>query len=106
MTTVEPFKTITTTNMYENVRVPMLRIDDYPIWRVKMWMFLEAQDVEYFDILDDGPFVPMRDAEDKASMLKDAKVKNLLRTSLDVMSTRVFSFTSTKSIWEAIEVRC
>ncbi|KAK1404554.1 hypothetical protein POM88_004159 [Heracleum sosnowskyi] len=40
---------------YETIRVPILRPVEYPIWKVKMTMFLEATDPEYLDRIYDGP---------------------------------------------------
>ncbi|XP_074351812.1 uncharacterized protein LOC141690957 [Apium graveolens] len=43
----------------------------------------------------------------KASMLKDAKVRNILDNSLDnVMSNRVISCKTAKEIWDALETHC
>lgn len=92
-----------------------------------MAMFLEATDPEYLDMIYDGPFVPSKPVpetpgipkyyipkekkdstpEDKISMMKDAKVRNLLHSSLDnVMSNRVIAYKTAKKIWDALEVRC
>ncbi|XP_074353946.1 uncharacterized protein LOC141692889 [Apium graveolens] len=44
---------------------------------------------------------------EKASMLKDAKVKNILHNSLDnVMSNMVITCKTTKEIWDALETQC
>ena len=53
-TPTNPIKTEETKNTqihsrYETIRVPMLRPSEYPIWKVKMAMFLEATDPEYLD---------------------------------------------------------
>lgn len=95
---------------YETTTVPKIRVSEYPRWKVKMVMFLEATDLEYLDMIYDGPFVPSKlvpetpgvpehyipkekkdwTAEDKTSMIKDAKVRNLLHNSLaNVISKRV-----------------
>ena len=34
---------------YEAIRVPILKPSEYPIWKVRMTMFLEATDPEYLD---------------------------------------------------------
>ena len=34
----------TSVSRYETIRVPILRPVEYPIWKVKMTMFLEATD--------------------------------------------------------------
>ena len=112
---------------YESIRVPMLRPSEYSIWRVKMTMFLDAQDPEYMDRIRDGPHQPTKliaatggessktvskekkdmTPEDLLSITNDAKVKHLLHSALDnVMSNRVIHCKSTKDIWNALEVRC
>jgi len=40
---------------YETIRVPILRPSEYPIWKVRMTMFLEATDPEYLDRIKEGP---------------------------------------------------
>ncbi|XP_074374242.1 uncharacterized protein LOC141714633 [Apium graveolens] len=43
----------------------------------------------------------------KASMLKDAKVRNILHNSLDnVMSNRVISCKTAKEKWDSLETQC
>ena len=112
---------------YESIRVPMLRPSEYSIWRVKMTMFLDAQDPEYMDRIRDGPHQPTKllaatggeasktvpkekkdmTPEDLLSITKDAKVKHLLHSALDnVMSNRVIHCKSAKDIWNALEIRC
>lgn len=99
-----------TTSRYESCRVHMLKVSEYPTWRVKMTMFLEVIDPEYLNKIYDGPHKPTQLAiafggtpdkvilkekkdctyEDQATMMKDAKVRNLLHSSLDnVISNRV-----------------
>ena len=92
-----------------------------------MLMHLEATDPDYLDIVNDGPYKPtklvpatttveehylMKDkrewtTEEKAMMLKDAKVRNILHNSLDsVMSNRVIAYKTAKEIWDALETQC
>ena len=49
-----------TQNRYETIRVPILRPSEYPIWKVKMAMFLEATDPEYLDRIYKGPHKPTK----------------------------------------------
>ena len=116
-----------TIQKYEAIRIPILRPSEYPIWKVKMMMFLEATDQEYLDRINDGPHKPTRlvagvggakeqyvpkerkdyTQEDISSIAKDAKVRHLLHSALDnVMSNRVITCKNAKEIWDAIEVRC
>ncbi|KAK1352395.1 hypothetical protein POM88_053334 [Heracleum sosnowskyi] len=112
---------------YETIMVPILRPVEYPIWKVKMTMFLEATDPEYLDRINDGPHMPTKlspvvdgqeqktvpkekkdmTPEDISSIAKDAKVRHLLHSALDnVMSNRVIGCKTAKEIWDALEVRC
>ncbi|XP_063941893.1 uncharacterized protein LOC135149891 [Daucus carota subsp. sativus] len=113
-------------NRYESIRVPMLKASEYPIWKVKMTMFLEATDPDFMDRIKDGPHVPTKLSiavgedqklipkekkdfipEDIASVSKDAKVKHLLHSALDnVMANRVIGCKTAKEIWDALEVKC
>lgn len=52
--------TMTNTGRYESIRVPMLKVSEYPTWRVKMTMFLEVTDLEYLDRIYDGPHKPTK----------------------------------------------
>ena len=112
---------------YESIRIPILKPAEYPIWKVKMTMFLEATDPEYLDRIYDGPHKPTKlftvvageeakpipkekkdlTQEDISSIAKDAKVRHLLHSALDnVMSNRVINCKTAKEIWDALEVRC
>ncbi|KAL8114593.1 hypothetical protein AgCh_021454 [Apium graveolens] len=94
---------------YETIRVPILRPSEYPIWKVKMAMFLEATDPEYLDRINEGSYKPTKlsvavadqptksipkekgdyTAEDISSIAKDARVRHLLYSAIDnVMSNR------------------
>jgi len=105
----------------------MLRPTEYPIWKVKMAMFLEATDPEYLDRINEGPHKPTKlsvvvadqpaktvpkekseyTAEDISSIAKDAKVRHLLHSAIDnVMSNRVINCKTAKEIWDALETRC
>lgn len=118
-------------NKYESIRIPILKKAEYPTWRVKMLMFLEATDPDYIDRINEGQYKPtklvpqttvegsvipehyaLKDKkewtnEEKAEVLKDAKVRNILHNSLDsVMSNRVIACKTAKEIWDALEVQC
>ncbi|KAL8118183.1 hypothetical protein AgCh_015906 [Apium graveolens] len=124
--TEEPPKT-QIQSWYETIRVPILRPSEYPIWKVRMTMFLEATDPEYLDGIKEGPHKPTKlavavageaaktvpkeksdyTAEDIASIAKDAKVRHLLHSAIDnVMSNRVINCKTAKDIWDALETRC
>ena len=94
-------------------------------------MFLEATDPDFLDRIYDGPHEPKKlvpaavvdgttfpehyvardkfewTQEEKADLLKDAKVKNILRDNPDpVLSNRVITCKTAKEIWDALEVQC
>ncbi|KAL8105313.1 hypothetical protein AgCh_029196 [Apium graveolens] len=82
---------------YEAIKVLILKIHEYPIWKVKMTMCLEAIDLEYLRRIYDGPHRPMKLAvtvvgqeekmvdkpnkdytvEDLSSIMKDARTHEL-----------------------------
>ncbi|KAK1364807.1 hypothetical protein POM88_040368 [Heracleum sosnowskyi] len=112
---------------YESMKIPILKKTEYPTWKVKMLMYLEAMDPDYLDRIRDGPYVPTRivaqtdtvpehymvkvksewTPEEKVDVLRDAKIKNILHNSLDaVMSNRVIACKSSKEIWDTLETQC
>ena len=119
------------TTKYEHIRIPVLKKTDFSTWKIKMLMFLEATNPDYIDRINDGPHEPRKlvpsavvdgveipehyvakdkfewTAEEKADVLKDAKVRNILHNSLDeVLSNRVITCKTAKEIWDALEVQC
>lgn len=80
---------------YETIKIHVLKKAEYSKWKVKMLMYLEAADLEYLDMMNDGSYVPkkmvlltptvpehyiIRDKkewtpEEKAEVLKNAKVR-------------------------------
>ena len=116
-----------THSRYETIRVPILRPSEYPIWKVKMAMFLEAIDPEYLDRINEGPHKPTKlsvvvadqpakivpkekieyTAENISSISKNANLRHLLHSAIDnVMSNRVIGCKTAKEIWDALETRC
>ncbi|XP_074323489.1 uncharacterized protein LOC141660404 [Apium graveolens] len=112
---------------YESIKIPIRKKADYSTWRVKMLMFSEAIDDAYVDIIKRGPPYPMEvvamtpdfpehyvrkekskwSDPEKDSMLKDAKVRNIIHNSLDnVMFNRVITCKTSKEIWDALETQC
>ncbi|KAK1397946.1 hypothetical protein POM88_007809 [Heracleum sosnowskyi] len=51
------------TTKYESMKIPILKKSEYPTWRVKMLMYLEAMDPDYLDRIRDGPYIPTRIVE-------------------------------------------
>ncbi|KAK1390008.1 hypothetical protein POM88_018186 [Heracleum sosnowskyi] len=48
------------TTKYESMKIPILKKSEYPTWKVKMLMYLEAMDPDYLDRIRDGPYIPTR----------------------------------------------
>ncbi|KAK1360564.1 hypothetical protein POM88_045038 [Heracleum sosnowskyi] len=115
------------TTKYESMKIPILKKSEYPTWKVKMLMYLEAMDPDYLDMIRDGPYIPTRlvertetvpehyvvkaksewTPEEKAHVLREPKIKNILHSSLDaVMSNRVIAYKSAKEIWDTLETQC
>ena len=90
-------------------------------------MYLEATDPSYLDRINKGPYIPKRlvgqtetapehyipkiksefSLEENAEMLKEAKIKNILHNSLDVvMSNRVIACKTANKIWDTLETQC
>ena len=94
-----------------NTKIPMLKRSEYTHWEVKMLHHLEATDHDYLDRIYDGPFVPTKvvpqatiegkvveehqvdkpksgwTPQGMENVLKDAKVRNILFNSLDIVLT-------------------
>ncbi|KAK1369636.1 hypothetical protein POM88_035728 [Heracleum sosnowskyi] len=115
------------TTKYESMKIPILKKSEYPTWRVKMLMYLEAMDLDYLDRIRDGPYIPTKfvertdtvpehyvvkaksewTPEEKAHVLREPKIQNILQSSLDaVMSNRVIACKSSKEIWDTLETQC
>ncbi|KAK1369394.1 hypothetical protein POM88_035486 [Heracleum sosnowskyi] len=115
------------TTKYESMKIPILKKSEYSTWRVKMLMYLEAMDPDYLDRIRDGPYVPTRiiertdtvpehyvvkaksdwTLEEKAHVLREPKIKNILHNSLDaIMSNRLIACKSAKEIWDTLETQC
>ncbi|KAL8099844.1 hypothetical protein AgCh_032193 [Apium graveolens] len=80
-------------NKYESIKIPILKKTEYPTWKVKMLMHLEATNPDYFSVINDGPYMPTKlvpatptvaehyqlkkkskwTPEEKVDVLKDAK---------------------------------
>ncbi|XP_074342073.1 uncharacterized protein LOC141679478 [Apium graveolens] len=89
---------MTSESKYESMKIPILKKTDYSTWKVNMVIFLESIDDAYVDIINYGPLYPEKvvamtpivpvhyirkeksewSDPEKATMLKDAKVRNIL----------------------------
>ncbi|KAL8100675.1 hypothetical protein AgCh_032798 [Apium graveolens] len=115
-TTEEPPKT-QIQSRYETIRVPILRPSEYPIWKVRMTMFLEATDPEYLDRIKEGPHTPTKlavavageaaktvpkeksdyTAEDIASIAKDAKGTDTIKKNRKTILTQEYEHFDSKA---------
>jgi gag-polypeptide of LTR copia-type/Zinc knuckle len=114
-------------NRHDNVKIPILKTNEYPTWRVKMLLHLRAMDPDYLDRINDGPYIPSTlvprtdtvpehyvpkprgewSAEEYNQWQKDARVMNILHNGLDpVMSNRVIACRTAKEIWDTLETQC
>ncbi|KAL8115933.1 hypothetical protein AgCh_022431 [Apium graveolens] len=90
-------------NKYESIKIPILKKVEYPTWKVKMLIHLEATDPDYLDLKEKTEWT----LEEKVIVLKDAKVRYILHNSLDsVMSNMVLAYKTAKEIWDALETQC
>ena len=48
------------TTKHESLKIPVLNKDDYPIWKVKMMLYLEATDPDFVDRITDGRHIPKK----------------------------------------------
>ena len=47
-------------NKYESIKILILKKTEYPTWKVKKLMHLEATDPDYLDVINDGPYMPTK----------------------------------------------
>lgn len=115
----------------DNSKIPMLKRNEYTYFRVKMLHHLEATNSDFLDRINDGPYVPTKlipqtnidgkvgdehfvekiksewTKEEKENVLKDAKVRNILFNSLDIVLTNyVISCKTAQEMWEILKVHC
>ncbi|KAL8125391.1 hypothetical protein AgCh_012907 [Apium graveolens] len=89
-------------NKYESIKIPILKKTEYPTWKVKMLMHLEATDPDYLSVINDGPFMPTKlvpatptvaghyqlkgksewTTEEKVVVMKDAKISDPAQQSV------------------------
>ena len=48
------------TTKHESIKIPVINKADYPTWKVKMMMYLEAADPDVTDRITKGPHVPKK----------------------------------------------
>ena len=101
-------------------RPPYFDGNDYPYWKTRMRIYLQALDYEIWEIVNDGPFMPLTKNEvgedipkpsrdwnefDKRKASLNSKAMNALFCALDKKEFhRVSSCESANEIWHKLEV--
>ncbi|KAH9658168.1 hypothetical protein KPL70_023385 [Citrus sinensis] len=101
-------------------RPPFFDDNDYAYWKTRMRIYLQALDYELWEVVCDGPFMPMFKNEvgddipkpssqwselEKRKMSLNSKVMNALFCALDKKEFhRVSSYESAQEIWNKLEV--
>ncbi|KAH9698224.1 hypothetical protein KPL71_023940 [Citrus sinensis] len=102
------------------IRPPFFDGNDYPYWKTKMRIYLQALDYEIWEIVCDGPFMPLTKNEvgedipkpsrkwnelEKRKATLNSKAMNALFCALDKKEFhRVSSCESANEIWHKLEV--
>ncbi|KAH9780838.1 hypothetical protein KPL71_008242 [Citrus sinensis] len=101
-------------------RPPYFDGNDYPYWKTRMRIYLQALDYEIWEIVNDGPFMPLTENEvgedipkpsrewnefEKRKAFLNSKAMNALFCALDKKEFyRVSSCESANEIWHKLEV--
>ncbi|KAH9779609.1 hypothetical protein KPL71_007757 [Citrus sinensis] len=101
-------------------RPPYFDGNDYPYWKTRMRIYLQALDYEIWEIVNDGPFMPLTKIEvgedipkpsrdwnefEKRKASLNSKAMNALFCALDKKEFhRVYSCESANEIWHKLEV--
>ncbi|KAH9688251.1 hypothetical protein KPL70_015081 [Citrus sinensis] len=102
------------------IRPPYFDGNDYPYWKIRMRIYLQALDYEIWEIINDGPFMPLTKNEvgedipkpsrdwnefEKRKASLNSKAMNALFCALDKKEFhRVSSCESANEIWHKLEV--
>ena len=94
--------------------------NDYPYWKTRMRIYLQALDYEIWEIVNDGPFMPLTKNEvgedipkpsrewnelEKRKASLNSKAMNVLFCALDKKEFhRVSSCESANEVWHKLEV--
>ncbi|KAL8132682.1 hypothetical protein AgCh_008243 [Apium graveolens] len=79
-------------NKYESIKIPILRKAEYPTWKVKMLMHLEATDPDYLDVINDGPYKPTKSVPATPTVDEHLQLKEK-------------TYKTFKEIWDALETQ-
>ncbi|KAL4312255.1 hypothetical protein GQ457_01G023590 [Hibiscus cannabinus] len=108
-------------NIYESQSItkpPFFNGDNYPYWKNRMMLFIKSNDYQVWDVVEDGPFIPMkRDGDrlvpkvkmemtddDRRRMQVNDKSLHMLFCALGPdMYSKMSSYTSAKEVWDTLE---
>ena len=89
-------------------RPPYFDGNDYPYWKTRMRIYLQALDYELWEIVCDGSFIPRKNALselDRKNMSLNSKAMNVLFCALDKKDFhRVSNCSNAYEIWRKLEV--
>jgi len=100
-------------------RPPMFSGVNYQFWKVRMWIFIESIDRGIWNVIVNGPYVPMHVVDgvstvksfDKLSDIENKRVqydciaKNIISSALNLDEFfRVSQCSSAKEMWDVLEV--
>ena len=101
------------------IRPPFFIGTDYPYWKTKMTWFLQTNNLDLWDVIEDGPRIPSKlengvmvpkskqewDELDKKKVQLNAKVIYILHCVIDRNEfNRVWQCKSAKEIWRLLEI--
>ncbi|KAL8109912.1 hypothetical protein AgCh_025855 [Apium graveolens] len=98
-------------NKYESIKIPILKKDEYPTWKVKMLMHLEATDPDYLNVINDGPYMPTKLVPATPTVAKHYQLKEKSEWTPEekvvvLKMQRVIAYKTAKEIWDALETQC
>ncbi|KAK9000027.1 hypothetical protein V6N11_082163 [Hibiscus sabdariffa] len=74
-------------NFYESQSItkpPFFNGDNYPYWKNRMMLFIKSNYYQVWDVVKDGPFIPMKREGDR-------------------LIPKMSSYTSAKEVWDTLE---
>ena len=100
-------------------RPPLFNGEGYAYWKVRMKIFIQAIDMEIWNAIENGPFVPQTkvndvvsikpqsswDNDDKKKVAFDLKAKNIITSALSYDEFfRVSQCVDAKQMWDTLQV--
>ncbi|KAL8115556.1 hypothetical protein AgCh_022164 [Apium graveolens] len=84
-------------NKYKSIKILILKKDEYPTWKAKMLMHLEATDPDYLDVINDGPYMPTKLVPATPTIAEHYQLKE---------KSEVITYKTAKEFWDALETQC